>query len=512
MRLGAALEFHAISKPDQEALIFNDRRLTWREVNAGANRAGHAFLRLGAQRGDRVLLVMANSVAFVEAYYGLAKIGCISAPVMSSLTGADIAFILNTLRARFVLIDAASADLWRSIADQVPTVEAVIGVGEGHGLDHDFDDMTRDAPHHNPDIPVDPFDDVTVKFTSGTTGVPKGCVRTHYNFTMAALSSLTEMPVYDDDIGLVAQPLAAGMALSFLTMYFFKGVTVVMLPHFDAGLYLDAIEQEKITHATSMDWMARRFCAHPSFLQRDLSGVRIMHGINFLETLPPILAQGTFKGGFTAGYASSEAGGLISSKTPAEFARVIADPGFRGGHSSGRPARLFQVECLDDDLRPVPTGEVGELAIRGPSVFRGYWERPEETEKVLRDGWLTTGDLAVKDESGYVYLRGRKRDMIRTGAMNVYPAEIEPIIQQYPGVREVAVVGLPDPEWGERVVAAVVADETCTSLDILTYCRDKLAPHKRPKAVEFFDRFPLTASGKIIKKDVVDILLARGVS
>jgi len=506
MLLGDALEHHAAVNPFGEALIFGERRLTWKDLNEGANRAAATFLRLGAVHGDRVVLLMNNSIEFVEAYYGLSKIGCISAPVMPTLVGSEIAFIANTLRARIALVEAPAADLWRTAAADVPSIESVIGTGIGHDLAYDWNALTATAPGENPSVPVSPQDDLTVKFTSGTTGTPKGCVRTHHNFIMSALSALIEMPIREDDVGLVAQPLAAGMAISFLTIYIFRGIPTVMLPRFDAGQYLDAVERERVSHATAMDWMMRRISAHPTFPGRDLSSIRTLHGINQLGSLPPLLAQGTFRGGLTAGYASSEAGGLVSFKTPADFRRVLSDPDFAGGYSSGRPGRLYRVECLDDQLQPLPAGEVGELAIRGPSVFRGYWERPEETAKTLRGGWLLTGDLAEKDKDGYIHLRGRKRDVIRTGGMNVYPAEIEPLLLTYPGITEAAVIGVPDPEWGERVVACVIASQPTTADDVMAYCRQKLAPHKRPKNVEFFDRFPLTGSGKVIKRELIQLL------
>ncbi|MDE3077544.1 MAG: AMP-binding protein, partial [Chloroflexota bacterium] len=152
---------------------------------------------------------------------------------------------------------------------------------------------------------------------------------------------------------------------------------------------------------------------------------------------------------------------------------------------------------------------IGELAVRGPSVFRGYWERPEETAKSLRQGWLVTGDLACKDEDGYIYLRGRKRDMIKSGGISVYPAEVEPVIRSHPKVAEVAVVGLPDPEWGEKVVACVVASEACSEAEVIDWCQGKLAPYKRPKSVIFFEALPVSDVGKIVKKEIVKLLLEK---
>jgi len=510
MVIGHILGHHARLRPAAEALVFGERRLDWRELERNANRVGNALLVLGAEHGDRVVLLMNNSVEFVESYLGVAKIGCITAPVMPTLVGSEVAFIAKRLRARFLLVDASAADLYRSIRHELESVKAAIGVGSGHGLPLDFHTLAGAASAAAPDVEVDPDDDLTIKFTSGTTGSPKGCVRTHRAFIMGLLSALTEHPLRSSDVGLIAQPLAAGMAVYFLMLYIYQGMRTVLLPRFDPGHYLDSIERERVTHTTAMDWMSRRICAHPDFGTRDLGSLRVLHGVNQMQSLDGWRAQASFNADITAGYASSEAGGLATFKTASDFAAARADPDFSGTHSCGRPGRLSHVRCLDDDLRPVAAGEVGEMAIHSPAMFRGYWELPEESAKALRNGWLLTGDLAYQNEEGYLFLCGRKRDVIRSGGINVYPAEVEPVLLSHPAVREAAVVGLPDSYWGEQVVACIVAMGDCSEDDILAHCRDRLGGPKRPKRVFFFDALPTNATGKIVKKDVLRLLQERG--
>ncbi|MGH6980860.1 MAG: class I adenylate-forming enzyme family protein, partial [Stellaceae bacterium] len=205
--------------------------------------------------------------------------------------------------------------------------------------------------------------------------------------------------------------------------------------------------------------------------------------------------------------ASSEAGGLVTFRLPIHYQMALEQPETYGYllDSAGTEAPLTRVDCLDDDLNPVPQGEIGELAISGPSVFRGYWERPEETVKVLRNGWLLTGDLAYKDKDGVIFIKGRKREMIKTGGVNVYPAEIEPVLELHDAVVEAAVVGIPDKEWGEKVVAFVVAKSKISETELIDFCRDKLAAYKRQKQIVFVDEFPMKA-GKVLKRALIERL------
>ena len=282
----------------------------------------------------------------------------------------------------------------------------------------------------------------------------------------------------------------------------------VLLGRFDPAVYFEMIEREKITFGYAMDTMVRRFATHPGFASANLSSLRTFSGSRDHESMDAMRSQKTFHAGFHTGYGSSEGGGRISFKKPEDYQKTFENPE-KYGHlheSLGREGRLFRMEAVDDDLRPVPVGEIGELAIRGPSVFQGYWERPEETAKVLRDGWLVTGDLIRRDAEGYLYMCGRKREMIKTGGINVYPAEIEPVLMSYGKIDQVAVVGIPDKEWGEKVVACVVPKEPMTETEVIDFLRDKLGGPKRPKNVVFMDKFPTNASGKVVKRELVEML------
>ena len=511
MILGETLAYNARTSPHNEAIIFGNQRSTWKGLDDNANRFANALTKLGAKKGDRALMLIDNSMEFIEVYYGLAKIGVISAPSLPKSVGAEIIYIANDLRAKYIIVEREGAQGVRDVADQLKTVEHVIGIGEGHGLEFDYDEIMRNSTEADPDVRIEPSDFLTIKYTSGTTGAPKGCIRSHSNFVMAGAVGLFEQPMYDDDVASISSPLAAGMAITEMSRFVIRGTRTVLLGRFDPAQYFEAIAREKITFGYAMDTMVRRFATHPGFQQADLSSLRTFSGSRDHESMELLRNQKTFRAGFHTGYGSSEGGGRISFKKPEDYQKTFDDP-VKYGHlhdSLGREGRLFRMEAVDDDLKPVPAGEIGELAIRGPSVFQGYWERPEETAKVLRDGWLVTGDLIRRDAEGYVYMCGRKREMIKTGGINVYPAEIEPVLMSYGKIEQVAVIGIPDTEWGEKVVACVVGKEPMTEAEVIDFCRDKLGGPKRPKNVVFMDKLPTNESGKVVKKTLVEMLTAK---
>jgi acyl-CoA synthetase (AMP-forming)/AMP-acid ligase II len=291
----------------------------------------------------------------------------------------------------------------------------------------------------------------------------------------------------------VAAPLAAGMAISQMTMLVVRGVAMVMLPRFDPEQFLAAVSAERPSLVYLMDGMSRRLFAHPGFEAADFSSIRLYHPVNAPDVMHRLRSHPSFRGGLTSGYASSEGGGLISVKTPDMFEKGLSDP---------------DSKHLDEKFQPVPAGVVGELAISGPSVFQGYWEKPTETGEVLRDGWLFTGDLAYKDADGLLYLQGRKRDVIKSGGMSVYPAEVESVILSAENVSAAVVIGVPDPNWGEKVVAFVVPNGRCDEAEVIALCRAQLAPFKCPKAVMLIERLPSTDVGKVAKTKLVELYAA----
>lgn len=513
MLIGDALAFNARNAPDAPALVFEDRRLDWRALNAGANRFANALTKLGLRTGDRVVYVMDNSVEFLEVFYGLAKLGIVGAPVMTSSVAREIAYVARDLGARLIVCQASAAAAVREAAPEMPGVAEVIGFGDGHPFGLDYETLTRAASDAEPEADLSPDHDLTVKYTSGTTGEPKGCLRTHGQLLAANVGNLFEVPHFPTDKFAIASPLAAGIGLSLVSMHILAGHPIVMLRKFDATAVLDTYVREKITIGHASFTIFKRVTSHPDLNSYDLSALRLFSGTGSTggETRDGLLRlrqNPTFKGRFYTGFGATEAGGRVTYLLPDDCDMALADPAkMHLLESLGREARMCSVAALDDTMKRVPDGEIGMMAVKAPCVFKGYWNRPEESKKAFRNGWLMTGDLLKRDADGFLTLAGRMADMIKTGGVNVYPAEIEPVLMASDDVAHAAVIGIPDAEWGEKVVACVVRKRDCTEADILEYCRSRLAPYKRPKAVAFFDTLPETATGKVLKSELKKALI-----
>jgi acyl-CoA synthetase (AMP-forming)/AMP-acid ligase II len=497
--------------PGKTALVWQDRRLTWGELNERVNRLANALERLGAGPGTAIASLIENSDTFIELNFAVAKLGAILVPIMPRSVPREIAHVVGDVSAKIVVADSAARDALASIRAGLGSIETVIGTHSGDAFD--IERLMHDASADEPAIRADPDAVGLIKYTSGTSGTPKGCARSHRQTALAALLYVAHVPHHESDRATISSPLAAGFAISLANAMALGGSCIHVLPRFDPELLLETIERERITLAYAIQSTFNAFTRHPDLDRFDLASVRLFTGTSASQDtilgMRRLRCHPSFRGLFVNAYGSSEAGGYISYNMPEDYERALADPALaQRVESIGREALLCRIECMDEDMRALPYGEVGEMAIRAPTVFAGYWNLPEATAAVFRDGWLMTGDLAFKDTDGFVYLAGRKRDMIKTGGINVYPAEIEYVLAGHAKVAEVAVVGVSDERWGEKVVACVVAREPCTEAELLGHCADKLAGYKRPKLIRFMAQLPKNDTGKILKRELRELLQA----
>jgi acyl-CoA synthetase (AMP-forming)/AMP-acid ligase II len=336
-------------------------------------------------------------------------------------------------------------------------------------------------------------------------------MRTHRQHLSNVLNILAHVPHYDDDRATVSSPLSAGFAISMLAIYACRGIPTFLLPKFDLVDLLETIERERITIAYAIGATFDQFAQYPRLGDFDLSSLRRFTGSsaiqNSREGMRRMRALDTFRAGFFNAYGSSEAGGYVTFHQADELEQAMLDDAYAHRlESLGREAQFSFIDCLGEDMNPVPAGEVGEMVVRCPSIFSGYWNLPGETAEVLKKGRLYTGDLISKDGDGFIYYRGRKRDMIKSGGLSVYPAEVERVLANHQDISQVAVIGVPDARWGEKVVAYVVANMEdgvpVTESEILEYSAARLAGHKRPKEVVLLDDLPKNAAGKVVKREL----------
>ena len=505
MLLGDMVTNNARRIPNHEGLIWEDERITWGQLNQRVNRLANGLIGRGVRSGSRVAFILNNCKEIVELYYAIAKIGCISVPIMPRSVGREIAHIANNVGVSVLFAGSESADLVKGIRGELKSVEAVIGVGAGHSFPEDYDDLVMKSPDKEPGIRVDPDSICTIFHTSGTTGTPKGCILKHRAKVTSRLSALAHIPHVEDDRALVFYPLTLSFSTDMFQNHVLRGIPTVLLSRFDEVEMLSTIERERITLAYVIESTFDRLIGHPDLEKYDLSSLRYLYATSATKDASKGIKRMRELKGFHAkfwnGYGSTEGGGWVTHCGPTDIDRSLEDPSFSNVFKSiGREAMLCRIDCLDDDGNPVPVNETGEMVISAPWLFSGYWNQPEQTAEVLREGWLFTGDLASKDKNGFIYLVGRKKDMIKTGGVNVYPAEIEAVLREHAKVKEVAVVGVSDEHWGEKVIACVVASAPISEEELLNYCADKLAGFKKPKAVVFLDSLPKDNTGKIVKR------------
>lgn len=495
LNVGDWLTKHCLRRPNAEAVIVDDIRLTYADLNSRANRLANALCGLGIKMGDGVAGLMFNSNEYAELTFALAKIGAILVPLNYRLAPPELEYILNDSQAKALVYAKDLSFLIDGIRDNIGVEKYVCVGGESGGPVPEYEDFLLGASDREPDLaPTDIDTPLTILYTSGTTGRPKGAVLTHGNSLFASLNLIQHNPAMEGGV-LVSTPMfhVAGLtAQAIPTIY--RGQTIVFQRYFDPEHALQLIEKERIAASLLVPAMLLFMSQVSKFKDYDLSSFKSI----FIGGAPcpgPLLRTYLDRGvpirqGF--GMTENSGSGILLDSEDME----------RKFGSCGKPMFFCDARVWDADGKDTAPDEVGELMLKGPVVMKEYWNKPEQTEASFTDGWFHTGDLAKTDEDGYFYIVERKKDMLITGGENVYPAEVEEAILAHPDVGEVGVIGIPDEKWGESVRAVVVPlpGKTLTLEDITEFCEGKLAKYKVPKSVVIVDELPRNPSGKILKR------------
>jgi acyl-CoA synthetase (AMP-forming)/AMP-acid ligase II len=496
--IGSWVTKRAFLNGEHPAFIDGDRRFSYADLDRRTNQLAHALLELGVRRGDRVSVLLANCVEFVEVHAACAKLGAIMVPVNTRLAAPEVGYILADAGADvFAYHPQLTAVAHAALTEPGVRVRHRITVnhspGDGElGYDALMDAAAADPIAHE----VTDSDVAFIMYTSGTTGRPKGAMLTHGNVlanihnTLATRESLNQR-----DITVTVSPMFHIGGLLHTLPLLYLGATNIILPSFDPVGTLKAMAENRVTVQFLVAAMWVALTQVPDFDSYDLSALRACMGggAPCPLTMIEFLAERGIP--FSEGFGLTETAPVVSI-LESEYVQTRAG-------SVGRAAMHVDVRIVDDQDVDVPTGTVGELIVRGPNVFAGYWMKPQATAEAFRGGWFHTGDLARADAEGFLTLVDRKKDMIITGGENVYPIEVEQVLFRHPGVLDAAVIGGADKKWGERVVAVVVADpeapESPGSDELIAYCRDRLAHFKCPKEVHFVSELPRNATGKLLK-------------
>jgi acyl-CoA synthetase (AMP-forming)/AMP-acid ligase II len=497
----------ARTRGDAIAFEFEGRRTSFAEFDRLTNRVANALQALGVKPRERIAYLGKNSDIYFELLLGAVKANVVMAPVNWRLAGPEIAFIVADCQAPLLFVGPEFITQVRNIQSQLPDVRTILATEGGAAEWPDYAAWRDAQSSDDPNIPISRQDIAIQLYTSGTTGKPKGAMLSHANFFNLVEAGRDQRPDWnrwsEDDVSLVAMPIFHIGGSGWGVMGFYHGAKGVIAREFDPTKVLDFFEQSGITKLFMVPAAMQFVVQQPRARQVDFSRLKYM--LYGASPIPAALLKEcieVFGCGFVQMYGMTETTGTIVALPPEDHIE-----GLERMRSAGKALPGVELAILDANGNLLPPGEVGEIATRSGSNMVGYWNLPEATATTLgRDGWLRTGDAGTIDKDGYLYIHDRIKDMIISGGENIYPAEVENAICDHPDVAEVAVVGVPDDQWGEAVKAMVVMKpgKQATAADIINFTRERIAGFKAPKSVEFIAALPRNASGKILRRHLRD--------
>jgi O-succinylbenzoate-CoA ligase len=495
----AVLAHHAERSPERAMTVFEGSATTYSEMATRASALATGLHEKGVRPGQVVGLLAYNSPEFLETVFAANYLGAIVMPINWRLAAPEVAYILEHSEARVLVCDEALVDLADDATKDLDP--GLLKVSIGTQAPRGWTTIARLRSSASPvdRIPTEADDTHRLMYTSGTTGRPKGVMITHANLAWKNLAHLIEFGFNQDDLGLACGPLYHVGALDLTTTTLIAaGATTIVHRAFDAAAVVDEIERSRVTAVWLAPAMVNAIMALPDIETRDLDSVRVI--INGGEKMPiPLIEriQRTFPSAwFADAYGLTE---TVSGDTFLDRDNLITKLG-----SVGRPCVYVELEVWNEEGRAVAASERGEIVLRGPKVFKGYWRDPEATARAFAGGWFHTGDIGIVDEDGYLFIVDRLKDMIVSGGENIAGSEVERVLYEHDAVLEAAVVGRQDEKWGEVPVAFVVlrAGQSASAEELIAHCTSRLANYKVPKDVTFLEALPRNPSGKVLKREL----------
>jgi len=483
--------------PNKTAVVFEDRKYTFSELNARINCLANGLIELGFKKGDHIAVMLANSSEILEVMMAIGKVGMVGVPVSFRFVAAEIEYALTQSDSKVLIVGEEFLETLSAAMPNLGNVQCIIAVASRPvpGM-LDYERILAANSAAEPDVLVLEADPWYIGYTSGTTGFPKGAISSHRARTLAGLMVALEYALVDTDVQLMTMPMFHSNGLTFSMLGLCVGNTVVIMRRFDAEQVLRACHEHKLSYGSLVPTMYRMILNLPADIKSkyDVSSMRVLISSSaplLTKTKEEILAFFP-NAELNEFYGSTEAGPVTNLKHRDQMRKI---------RSVGQATFGCKVKLLDVAGKEVPPGEVGELYCFS-HAFAGYYKMPDATKGAFRGEWVSVGDMARMDEEGYFYIVDRKKDMIISGGENVYPTEIEEVLSRHPAVRELAVIGIPDDKWGEAVHAVVVPQEGVRAKadDILEFCQGRLAGFKRPRSVEFVESLPKNPTGKVLRR------------
>ena len=510
-------EFLTISAaivPERPAIIFEDKRITFGQLNERVNRLANALLKLGVKKGDRVALLQVNCNQCVETYFATAKVGAIYLPLNFRAKEEEQEYMLNFAETHTLFVGSRYLEMVDSLRSKVKSVKNYISIDGPHSGMLDYEQLLKSSSDDEVVTDISDEDTTILMYTAGTTGKPKGVMLPHKSFTVYVLDNVSPPDPDVEERNILTVPLYHVAGIQAMMAAIYGARTIVMQRQFDAKAWMDLVEKEKVNRAMMVPTMLKQLLDHADFSKHNLKTLRVItYGAapmplsvmtRALEAFPDVK--------FINAFGQTETASTITMLSPEDH--IITGTGkerekkLQRLTSIGKPLPDIQMKVVDEQGKELGPGQIGEILAKGPRVMAGYYKDQAKTDETIdKDGFIHTHDMGYRDEDGYYYLSGRATDLIKRGGEYISPEELENVICTHPKIEDVAIIGVYDEEWGElpKAVCVLRKGQTADADEIMEFCRERLASFKRPRSVIFVQELPRNPMGKIVKKTLREL-------
>ncbi len=510
MNTAEFLQISSMTVPDREAIVCGETRRTFAELYDRVLRLANALQGLGVERGRRIAVMGMNSAEYVEVYYACSKLGATFVPLNYRAKTEELDYMINTAETDVLFVGERYAPLVEQLRPQLKSVRRYVGIdGAAAGM-LPYAQLVAEAPNDEIFVDVDDDDANVLMYTSGTTAMPKGVVLTYLTLTSYVVNTMEPATPDKHEVTLLSVPIAHVAGLTAIISSMWGGRTLVVLPQFSEGAWLQAVEQERVTHSFIVPTMLKRVMEHQDFSKTDLSSLKLIaYGAAPMPYEVVRKAVEVFDCGLMNAYGQTESTSTLTYLGPEDhdikgLTGEALEQKLHRLRSVGRPMDDVAVVLMNDHGEILAPGQEGEICVAGARVMKEYFKQADATSEAIVEGWLHTGDVGYMDEDNYLFITGRKKDLIIRGGENISPGEIEAVLESHPRVEEAAVIGVPDAHWGEVVKAIVVPKpgERVAPEEMREYAKARLASYKAPEYVTIAPELPRNALGKILKTEL----------